>query len=148
MKDVKFRRHNPRLDPGLEVCGRGDEVGGGYKPDMLVSTRAGKLKFILESERKTDRKALVGDLTKAWKLASDRNATATLVIVLKEWGNLTVKQIADHLQPYFTWLKNRRRAAPGLSSLIVISDIEYQRSRARKEAVGSPAFIGRGHQLG
>ena len=37
MKDAMFRQHNPRLASGLTVSKRGEEVGDGYKPDMLVS---------------------------------------------------------------------------------------------------------------
>lgn len=143
MKDSDFKRlghvvgHNK-----VGTCG--SAVHKGYKPDVTIVDSSAKLQFILESEQKTDRKAFLGDVIKAQKYAEECNASPTLVIVMQPQSNTTVKQIAEHLQPYVAWLKKSLNGGLKLSGLLVMSDTEYQASVTASETLGSEAFIKRG----
>ena len=128
----------------LKIGSRGSEVTAGYKPDITVVDTSGQLKFILESEQKTDRKAFLGAVVKALKYAEECKASPMLVIVMQPQPNTTVKQIAKHIQPYAAWLKQRLNGGLNLSGILVISDTDYQASVNANELLGSAACVKRG----
>jgi len=143
MKDSDFKRLPHKIE-GLKIASCGTLVSPGYKPDMTVVDTNSHLKFIIESEQKTDRKAFLGDVLKAQKYSEECNAVPILVIVMKPQSNTTVKQIADHLQLYVNWLNKRFNGGMDLSGILVISDDEYQASIDADELLGSEAFLKRG----
>lgn len=146
MKDSNFKNLN-HVVGSLEIATRGSAVCNGYKPDITVIDGAGKLQFILESEQKTDRKAFLGDVIKALKYAEECGASPALVIVMQPQSNTTVEQIAHHLQPYVTWLKQKVGSDWRLSGVTVISDSAYQDSVSAQEQLGSADFLRRGVSL-
>jgi hypothetical protein len=122
----------------------GNEVSKGYKPDFTISDSRNQLVFIIEVENKTDRKAVIGDLVKAEKHAEDCGAHPVLVIVMREHGTqTTVKQIANQLMTYATWLDGLKSGRLNLADVLVLSDEEYQRSIEAHELLGSPQFVAR-----
>lgn len=125
------------------VVSRGNVVARGYKPDLTVFSDDDQLAFIVECEQKTDRKAFLGDLVKAEKYAEDCGAYPVLVIVMQEFPNTTVQQIADHLVPYALWLARLKGGKLNLSDILVISDQEYERSLEADEFLGSQGFRAR-----
>jgi hypothetical protein len=146
MKDSDFKNLN-HVVGALKIATRGSAVSDGYKPDITVVDVTNKVQFILESEQKTDRKAFLGDVIKAQKYAEEREASPTLVIVMQPQSNTTVEQIANHLQPYVTWLKQKFKGEWSLSGVAVISDSAYQDSVNAKEQLGSVEFLKRGVSL-
>lgn len=143
MKDSVFKQLAHQIGT-LKIGSCGSAVSTGYKPDVTIVDASGKLIFILESEQKTDRKAFLGNILKAEKYSEECNASPTLVIVMQQQPNTTVKQIADHIQPYVVWLKKCFNGSMKLSGLLVISDTEYLASVQAKEVIGSPSFQTRG----
>jgi len=125
------------------IASRGNVVARGYKPDLTVSSPDNQLAFIIECEQKTDRKAFLGNLVKAEKYAEDCGAHPVLVIVMQEFSNTTVHQIADHLTPYAVWLARLKGGKLNLSDILLISDQEYQRSLEANELLGSQGFRAR-----
>lgn len=143
MKDSEFKKLAHKISP-LKVGSCGTIVRAGYKPDLTVVDDKGSLKFILECEQKTDRKAFLGDVVKAEKYAEECNASPMLIIVMQPQTNTTVKQIAEHLATYAAWLQKRFNGGLKISGVIVISDTEYQASVNNNEVLGSDAFLKRG----
>lgn len=121
----------------------GNEVSKGYKPDFTISDSRNQLLFIIEVENKTDRKAVIGDLVKAEKHAEDCGAHPVLIIVMREYGNTTVRQIANQLTTYATWLDRLKRGQLNLADVLVLSDEEYRRSVEACELLGSQEFAAR-----
>ena len=146
MKDSDFKNLN-HVVGSLKIATRGSAVCDGYKPDITVVDVTNKLQFILESEQKTDRKAFLGDVIKAQKYAEECEASPALVIVMQPQSNTTVEQIANHLQPYVTWLKQKLRSDWRLSGVTVMSDSAYQDSVNAQEQLGSAEFLRRGISL-
>ena len=143
MKDSEFKRLNHMVGDN-RIGSRGTAVCQGYKPDVTVVDANNRLKFILESEQKTDRKAFLGNVIKAEKYAEECNASPMLIIVMQPQQNTTVEQIAEHLQPYAVWLRQRLNEEVRLSGIFVISDSEYLSSAQAQELLGSNAFVRRG----
>ena len=142
MKDDAFK-NLPHCLGTHRIVSRGNVAARGYKPDLTVSSPDNQLAFIVECEQKTDRKALLGSLVKAEKYAEDCGAHPVLVIVMAEFPNTTVPQIADHLTPYAVWLARLKGGKLNLSDILLISDQEYQRSLEANELLGSQGFRAR-----
>lgn len=143
MKDSDFKKL-PHVIYPHKIGSCGSAVHKGYKPDVTVVNANDELLFILESEQKTDRKAFLGDLLKAQKYAEECGASPALIIVMRPQANTKEQQIADHIQPYLSWLNQSLKAGVSLSMVAVISDTQYQKSIEAKEPLGSEAFMRRG----
>lgn len=63
---------------------------------------------------------------------------------MRPQANTKEQQIADHIQPYLSWLNQSLKAGVSLSMVAVISDTQYQESIEAKEPLGSEAFMRRG----
>lgn len=152
MNDQKFRSMEHRPPEGYVLHTRGDELSVGYKPDLSysrISSHSSRW-IIMEYERKTDRKAYLGDLVKAEKFATECCVFVDLVIVMAERKNTTVDQISNHLAPYLTWLHGYRGVFGfGVDRLFVCSDKEYIRHIRifPQEVMMSDGFLGRGRLL-
>lgn len=144
MKDSEFKNlEHPIGD--LIIASRGERVSPGYKPDVTVRDHTGRLRFILESEQKTDRKAFLGDLLKAEMFSEDQDANPELIIVMQTFRNTTTLQIAEHIRPYKQWLARKNGGAIKLSEIHVLSDSEYLDAIRAGEPLGSMPFKRRGH---
>lgn len=144
MKDAEFKALNHPAGNNIIVT-RGTAVAAGYKPDITITDTNGQLKYILESEQKTDRKAFLGDLLKAEMHAEQHSASPELVIVMQQFSNTTTKQIADHMSPYKQWLAQKNGGKLNISAIHVLSDVDYLQAIAAGENIGSQAFKKRGH---
>lgn len=144
MKDSDFKNAAHPIGVFL-VASRGAAVSKGYKPDLTVRNSEGKLKFILESEQKTDRKAFLGAFLKAEMYAEQENQNPELIIVMQPFGNTTTKQIAKHLRPYKQWLESKKGDKLHLSAIQVMSDSEYLTAIEAGEQLGSAEIKRRGH---
>ena len=145
VKDTDFKDLDHRVGPH-RIASIGNEISGGYKPDITIEDSHGNLKYILECEQKTDRKAFIGDLIKAEKHAEDFNANPSLIIVMKPEDNTTIRQIGDHIKIYVEWLA-RIKGKMNLSSVVVISDANYVDSFKKNELIGSQAFLRRSYVI-
>jgi len=126
----------------LIIASNGKKLIDGYSPDLSLKNKEGELIYILENERKSDRKAFLGDVVKASHYCDITKNTATLIIIMKETSNQTTTvQISKHLKTYSQWMKSKGILA--LNDIIVISDNEYKKSIECNEIVGSEAFIKR-----
>jgi hypothetical protein len=146
VKDSDFKALHHPIGAHI-IASSGSAVSTGYKPDITVKDTEGILKFILESEQKTDRKAFLGDLLKAEMYSEQQKANPELIIVMQIFGNTTTKQIADHLRPYKQWLAMKKGGSLNLSAIHVLSDKEYEDAIAAGELLGSSAFKSRGHAV-
>ena len=146
MKDAAFKSLCHLIAPN-RIASRGEMVGPGYKPDITVDDGGSSLLYILESEQKTDRKAFLGDLIKAEFHAERTRSRPTLVIVMEERSNTTVRQITDHLRPYVHWLRDLKGGALCLNRVHVLADRDYLASIDCGDALGSPAFWHRGSEV-
>jgi hypothetical protein len=144
MKDSQFKALAHRIGANV-VASRGSAVSSGYKPDVTVSDTSGNLKFILESEQKTDRKAFLGALLKAEMYAEQQKARPELIIVMQVFKNTSTKQIAAHLRPYKDWLASKKGGVLNLSAIHVLSDDDYEAAIAAIEDIGSEPFKLRGY---
>lgn len=144
MKDADFKKLNHPIGTNI-IASSGSAVSTGYKPDITVKDINGVLKFIIESEQKTDRKAFLGDLLKAEMHADQQKACPELIIVMQPFENTTTKQIADHLRPYKQWLTQKQNGKLNLSGVHILSDDEYQAAIIAGEVLGSPSFKRRGY---
>ncbi len=122
------------------VASCGGVVCKGYKPDLTACDSNNELAFIFECEQKTDRKAFLGTLVKAEKYAEDCAAHPILIIVMQEFSNTTLRQIAGNLKPYASWLARLKGGNLNLADILLISDQEYLRSIQADELIASPAF--------
>jgi hypothetical protein len=142
--DSEFKTFQHRLATGDAIASRGNNIatGGNYRPDISIRNQSGATHLILESERKTERKAFIGALVHASKYAEDTNTPITLVFVMKETGNqTTVAQVSANIRPYFQWLQTL--GATQLKSVALISDTEYGISANANEVLLSPRFMSR-----
>ena len=144
MEDADFKALNHPIGTNV-VASTGTAVSPGYKPDVTVKDSQGTIRFILESEQKTDRKAFLGDLLKAEMHSEQQKAAPELIIVMQQYGNTTTKQIADHIRPYKLWLAQKKGGVLSLSAIHVLSDAEYLQAIAAGDQLGSQAFKSRGH---
>lgn len=119
----------------------------GYKSDITVTDANGTLKFILESEQKTDRKAFLGGFLKAEVYAEETNSTPELIIVMQVFPNTTTNQIADHLRPYKEWLSGKQGGNLNISAIHVLSDSEYVDAIQSGDLLGTVKFRSRGHAV-
>lgn len=142
MTDATFKSL-PHCLGKYRITSSGSLVCKGYKPDLTVSDSDNRLVFIFECEQKTDRKAFLGSLVKAEKYAEDCAAHPILIIVMQEFDNTTVQQIAGNLRPYAVWLAHLKGGRPSLADILLISDQEYRSSVEANEVVGSADFLRR-----
>ncbi|RQT56433.1 hypothetical protein DF043_23555 [Burkholderia cepacia] len=146
MQDGEFKTFNHPVGD-LLIASRGTAVSTGYKPDVTVQDTDGKLRFILESEQKTDRKTFLGALIKAEMYAEQQDAHPGLVIVMQPASNTTTRQIANHLRPYKEWLTKIKGGSLSLAVVHVMSDVDYRLAAASGDVIGSAAFNLRGYIL-
>jgi len=142
MKDSEFKRlaHNVG---DLKIATSGVAVCEGYKPDITLTDKSGKLRYILECEQKTDRKAFIGDLVKAEHLSQLEKARPTLLIVMREFDNTTVQQISYQLEMYAKWLRDQFKNGIHLSGVWLMSDAAYVDSVLAGEVIGDLRFMKR-----
>lgn len=148
MLDSEFKIFQHRLAQGDLVASRGCNIAnvGNYRPDIAISNSSGPIHLILESERKSERKAFIGALVHAAKYAEDSSAQITLVFVMKETGNqTTVAQISANIRPYYQWLHSL--GATNLNHVFLISDTEYDNSAKANEVLLSAEFVARCTEL-
>lgn len=144
MLDSEFKNFPHRLAQGDAIASRGTNIAssGNYRPDIAIENSSGAIHLILESERKSERKAFIGALVHAAKYASDSNALITLVFVMKETGNqTTVAQVSANIKPYYQWL--RTLGVTQLNRVLLISDAEYDNSANANEELLSAQFTAR-----
>ncbi|MGD9638717.1 MAG: hypothetical protein AB7U85_06625 [Alphaproteobacteria bacterium] len=144
MKDKEFKNFEHIIPDNYTINTKGEKISDSndYYPDVSIKDNEGKNWIILESERKTDRKAFVGSLIKAFFYAYYQNLNLTLIIVMKENGQQTnVEQISNHLKPYFEWLVSL--GVKNLKKVLVISDEQYKKSATNKEKILSESFLKR-----
>jgi hypothetical protein len=101
MKDKLFKNLLHSAE-GYVVFNSGGQLTKGYKPDTVLQKENEYI--IMECDTGTSRKGYLGAMLKAARfLTSEKNGK--LILVIKEKPNTTVKQIAEHLREYLTWLK-------------------------------------------
>ena len=146
MDDMRFKGlPHPIGDHKVVSAGKAVTTGyKGYKPDVLVADSTGLVRFILESENKTDRKAFLGDLLKAEMYAEQSVCTPELIIVMTPSSNTTVRHIAKQLHVYAAWLAEKKNGSLSLSAVQVISDTDYEDAIAKNELISSSSFRKRG----
>lgn len=144
LHDSEFKNFPHRLAQGDTIASRGSNIanGGNYRPDIAIKNSSGTIHLILESERKSERKAFIGALVHAAKYANDLNAPITLVFVMKETGNqTTVTQVSANIRHYYHWLHTL--GATQLNRVLLISDTEYDISANANEVLLSAQFTAR-----
>ncbi|TWI78989.1 hypothetical protein IQ13_3380 [Lacibacter cauensis] len=100
MKDKLFKNLLHSAE-GYAVLNSGGQLAKGYKPDTVLQKENEYI--IMECDTGTSRKGYLGAMLKAAKyLIKEKNGI--LILVIKEKPNTTVKQIAEHLREYLTWL--------------------------------------------
>jgi hypothetical protein len=142
--DREFKNFQHRLIHGDVIASRGNNIAtvANYRPDISIKNQSGATHLIMESERKSERKAFIGALVHAAKYAEDTNTPITLLFVMKETGNqTTVAQVSANIRPYFQWLGEL--GAMQLNSVLLISDTEYDTSARVDEVLLSPQFMAR-----
>jgi hypothetical protein len=117
MKDRAFK-DLPHASGSFKTYSSGQQVENGYKPDFVLSSHAEFI--ILESEINSSRKLFVGTLIKAAHFLKDTRK-GILVIVMHKKYNTTAIQIANHLIPYYQWIKDKTN----LSNVYVIEAEDY-----------------------
>lgn len=144
MLDTEFKYFHHILAQGDVIFSRGTNIAssGNYRPDIAIKNSSGKVHIILESERKSERKAFIGALVHAAKYAKDSNLNITLVFIMKETGNqTTVAQVSTNIKPYYQWLHSL--GVTQLHRVMFISDTEYDNSASANEVLLSTEFIAR-----
>ena len=101
MKDKLFKNllHNAK---GYSILKPGGQLVKGYKPDTVL--QKGNEYIIMECDTGTSRKGYFFAMLKAARFLI-KEKSGVLILVIKEKPNTTVKQIAEHLREYLTWLK-------------------------------------------
>lgn len=89
---------------GFEKFSNGQQVEKGYKPDFVL--RKGNEYIIFESENSSSRKMYVGGMLKAAHFLQNQK-TGILIFVITPKVNTKVSSIANHLKPYFDWIKDK-----------------------------------------
>lgn len=142
MRDTEFKNFNHRLPEGSLILSTGQNLIDGYRPDISIQNSDGDVHVILESERKSERKAFIGAMVKASHFAYDTKIPVTLIFIMKETGNqTTIGQVSANIRPHFEWLV--KLGAKQLQRIIFISDNAYIASANNDEAILSAAFISR-----
>lgn len=144
MLDREFKNFPHRLAQGDVIASRGRNIaiGGNFRPDIAIKNGRGEIHLIIESERKSERKAFIGAMVHAAKYASETNGSIELLFVMKETGNqTTVAQVSANIRPYYCWL--RSLGVDQLRRVLLISDVEYELSNDAGEVLLSDQFIGR-----
>jgi hypothetical protein len=142
--DKEFKNFQHKLADGDVIASQGKNIAsvGNYRPDISIKNQSGAIHLILESERKSERKAFIGALVHAAKYAEDTNTPITLLFVMKETDNqTTVAQVSANIRPYFQWLSTL--GATQLNSVLLISDTEYDESARVDEVLLSSQFMTR-----
>lgn len=142
MLDTEFKNFAHKLAQGDVIASRGNNIAnnGNYRPDIAIKNQSGAIYLILESERKSERKAFIGAMVHAAKYAADANTKITLVFVMKETGNqTTVAQVSANIRPYYQWLHTL--GATQMNRVLLISDVEYEDSANANEELLSAQFI-------
>ena len=142
MLDKEFKNFNHRLVQGDVIASRGTNIPNscGYRPDIAIRKSSGAIYLVLESERKSERKAFIGAMVHAAKYAQESDTPITLVFVMKETGNqTTVAQVSANIRPYFQWLHSL--GATQLDRVLFISDINYEVSANSGEEILSHQFV-------
>lgn len=101
-----------------KMFSNGQVLEPGYKPDFVM--RDGNDYIILESENCSSRKTFVGGLIKAAHFLQG-NRTGKLIFVIVHKKNTSSKAIANHLIPYFQWIKPHTN----LAAAYVIDAMDY-----------------------
>jgi hypothetical protein len=101
MKDKLFKNLLHSAE-GYAVLNSGGQLAKGYKPDTVLQKDNDYI--IMECDTGTSRKGYLGAMLKAARFLTSEN-NGILILVIKEKPNTTVKQIAEHLREYLTWLK-------------------------------------------
>lgn len=118
MKDKDFKQIKHSLS-GFLMFKNGGDLEEGYRPDYVLSNSKG-MYIIMESEKATSRKHIIGGLLKAAHfLRNDKSGI--LIIVLEEKGNTKKEQIHRQVNRYFNWLKK----LTNLKSVYIITDLDY-----------------------
>ena len=140
--DTEFKNYNHRLPVDSNIRTNGGSLVSGYRPDISIQDNSGNVNLILESERKSERKAFIGALVKASRFAQENSCLVTLVFVMKETGNqTTVAQVSSNIEPYFRWLYNL--GAVKLNRVCFISHPAYIQSAENNETILSNEFMER-----
>jgi len=144
MLDSQFKNFAHIVAPGDSVATNGKIIknSGGYRPDISIKNSLGVIHLILESERKSERKAFIGAMVHAAKYADTLKTPITLVFIMKETGNqTTVAQVTTNIRPYFQWLNSL--GAIYLNKVFLLSDVEYDNSTSAGEVLLSQPFLSR-----
>lgn len=142
MFDSEFKSFVHQLPEGHHILANGQDLVPGYRPDVAIANDENNVTLILESERKTERKAFIGDLVKASHFAHKHEKEVTLVIVMKEVrSQTTVDQVARNIEPYFEWLFSL--GATQLGRVCLLSDESYRESAEAREVLLSDEFLKR-----
>jgi len=142
MLDTEFKNFAHRIPKNSRILSNGQDLVPGYRPDISIQGNDGDVYLILESERKSERKAFIGAMVKASHFAYDNNSPITLVFVMKETGTqTTVKQISSNIKPYFDWLY--KLGSTQLNRVCFISHPAYKDSANNNEILLSKDFLER-----
>lgn len=142
MLDSEFKDFAHRIPDNSRILSNGQDLVPGYRPDISIQDNNDEVYLILESERKSERKAFIGAMVKASHFAYDNNSPITLIFVMKETGNqTTVNQISSNLKPYFDWLY--QLGATQLNRVCFISHPAYEESANNNEILLSEEFLDR-----
>lgn len=144
MRDREFKNFGHLLAPGDAIATRGCIIPGsnGYRPDISIKNPQGVTYLVLESERKSERKAFLGAMMQAARYSSTLQSNITLIFVMKETGNqTTVAQVSNNIRPYFQWLV--ALGATNLARVLMLSDEEYDESGIAGEVLLTPPFLAR-----
>lgn len=100
MKDKLFKNLLHSAE-GYAIFNSGGQLTKGYKPDTVLQKENEYI--IMECDTGTSRKGYLGAMLKAARFLTSEKS-GKLILVIKEKPNTKVKQIAEHLQEYLTWL--------------------------------------------
>jgi hypothetical protein len=146
MRDREFKNFPHLLPVGSSINSNGNALQGNYRPDISIKDQSDKIYIILESERKSERKAFIGAMVHAAKFAHDTQQTLSLVFVMKQTGNqTTVPQVSANIRPYYEWIKSL--GSSHLREVLMLSDEEYLLSVNANEKILSKPFRQRCVQL-
>jgi hypothetical protein len=142
MYDSEFKNFTHLIGENNKIYSNGQQIYHGYSPDLAISNSNDEIIYLIENERKSDRKAFLGDIMKASYFCEKIQCSATLIIIMKESGNqTTISQISTHLKEYYLWLK--KLGASYLNNVLIMTDDEYAESVDKQELLGSKEFTTR-----
>lgn len=117
MYDSDFKKLEHKYK-SFNITHRGHELIEGYKPDVVLNKNNNYV--IMECEHSTSRKHFLGGFIKASKFLIG-SKKGILIFVIFEKRNTSVRQIYDHLKPYFYWVE----PLTNLERVYFISDNNY-----------------------